>query len=176
MDSQLAFFLVRPAKAMGRKGADPDAVILAGHSKTPADCASNVPICRTDFFTQETWGRGVTSMEAVARGTDTAGMLQERDPVCPAPRRPCRADGQGGVSALGSPGLTPPRAGFELGLTPHCTPKASSPAGWGGLLGWGQSLCGPRGATVSLVGPFGAAWGPLSPLRPTGLGSEVAAG
>lgn len=46
-----------------------------------------------------------------------------------------------GVSALGSLGLTPPRAGFELGLAPHCTPKASFPA-WGveGVAGV-QSLC-----------------------------------
>lgn len=54
MDSQLAFFLVRPAKEMGRKGADPDTVILAGHSNALADHGSNVPICKTDIFTQET--------------------------------------------------------------------------------------------------------------------------
>ena len=76
MDSQLAFFLVRPAKAMGRKGADPEAVILAGHSNTPADRASNDPICKTDFFAREMWGWGFTSPEAMAHGMVTAGPGQ----------------------------------------------------------------------------------------------------
>lgn len=141
MDSQLAFFLVRPAKAMGRKGADPDAVILAGHWSTPADRTNDVPICKPDFFTRKMWGWGVTSPEAVAPGTAMTGPGQG----CSGEGLPCaqpltfpspsHADGQGRVSALGSLGLTPPRAGFEPDLAPHCTPKASFAAG--GVLGWG---------------------------------------
>lgn len=66
MDSQLAFFLVRPAKAMGRKGADPNAVVLVGHLNGTADRARDIPLCKTDISAQEMWGWGVTSPEAVA--------------------------------------------------------------------------------------------------------------
>lgn len=154
MDSQLAFFLVRPAKAMGRKGADPDAVILAGHWSTPADRTNDVPICKPDFFTRKMWGWGVTSPEAVAPGTAMTGPGQG----CSGEGLPCaqpltfpspsHADGQGRVSALGSLGLTPPRAGFEPDLAPHCTPKASFAARGG--IGMGA-----HGGTAGLVGLFG---------------------
>lgn len=166
MDSQLAFFLVRPAKAMGRKGADPDTVILAGHSNAPSDRASDVPIFKMDFFAQEMWGWGVTSLEAVARGMVTAGPWQgcsgEGLP-CARPRRwPHCADGQERVSALESLGLTPPRAGFELGLALHCTPKAFFPAR--GVIGVGAK---PLQGSWGHGWAGGALWGSLgSPLIP----------
>lgn len=69
---------------------------------------------------------------------DRAGMLLGRAPVCP--HRPRHAGG----SALESLGLTPPRAGFELGLAPRCTPKASFLAR--GVIGVGtKSLWGSWG-------------------------------
>lgn len=179
MDSQLAFFLVRPAKAMGRKGADPNAVILAGHSKVPADRASDIPICKPDFFfspkksgdrESSPWRPWLVAWSWQDQGRDAPGKGSH----VPGPSPRC-AEGQGGVSALGSLGLTPPGAGFELGLAPHCTPKASFPAG-GAYWDGGKASAGLVGARPGLVGPFGAAHGPPSSLEPTPLGSEMAMG
>lgn len=46
----------------------------------------------------------------------------------------------------------------------------------GGLLGWGQSLCGAPRVMARLAGSFGIARGPLLSLGPTWPGSEVTVG
>lgn len=97
MDSQLAFFLVRPAKAMGRKRADPDTVV-AGYSNAPNDHTSDISFCKMDLFHPRNVGMGKSPPWRLWFMA-WAGQDHSRD---------ASGKGQRKVSALGSLGLAPP--------------------------------------------------------------------
>lgn len=130
MDGQLAFFRARPARAMGRKGAEPSAVIAARHSSTPSSHgASKGPDCQIPSPRKcgdgesSPWGLCPVVWPWQGRSREGVTVLVARE-----------------GEARGSPGLSPPRAGLEPGLVPHCVPKASFQAG--GYQGGGKASAG----------------------------------
>lgn len=169
MDGQLAFFRVRPAKAMGRKGAEPNSIISPRHSNAPSTHgASSGPVCRISAPRKcgdgeaPPWGLcpAVWSRQGHSRG----GL--------PCARARC-AGGEGRVQPVALLVCHLPGLVWSQVWSHTASPKP--PFKWG-LPVWGQSLCGAPKGTFGLARPFGASQCPLSSPGTARLGSEAAIG
>lgn len=131
---------------MGRKGAEPSAVIPARHSNTPAMGPARALFAK--FLLP-----GNVGMGNHLPGVCVLWCGHGRD----APGKESLCWWQGKGSARGCPGLSPPRAALEPGLVPHWVLKASFQAGayqggsktsvglvkrhiWAGMALWGRQL------------------------------------
>lgn len=150
MDGQLAFFPVRPAKAMGRKGQSP-ALLLQPGTQTPIRPRGQKWPCLPNFCSQEMWRCRVISLGSVSRGVLMAGILRgysREELLCVWTHR---AGGKGRAQPMGVlvchfPGLVwsqvwshtaSPKPPFKLGVTREETKPL-------GLLKrhiWGSLMC-----------------------------------